>query len=160
MPFIEKLGIYHESRPLTPELEISDRVRLHVVFVCSVHSATSAVLAVVGDGRSGDPLHERDDKRDVYEGEVSEVDTVSELVRRVDGVVDGLRPLVDVARGSAGGECGDVFEEVEEGLPILPYVSITSGMNSLCTAAAAALYLLFFYVSRFAMGPSLGAELP
>ena len=78
--FIERLGIYHESRPLTPELEISDRVRLHVVFVCSVHSATSAVLAVVGDGRSGDPLHERD----VYEGEVSEVDTVSELVRRVD----------------------------------------------------------------------------
>ena len=72
------------------------------------------MLAVVGDGRSGDPLHERDDKRDVYEGEVSEVDTVSELVRRVDGVVDGLRPLVDVARGSAGGECGDVFEEVEE----------------------------------------------
>ena len=72
------------------------------------------MLAVVGDGRSGDPLHERDDKRDVYEGEVSEVDSVSELVRRVDGVVDGLRPLVDVARGSAGGECGDVFEEVEE----------------------------------------------
>ena len=72
------------------------------------------MLAVVGDGRSGDPLHERDDKRDVYEGEVSEVDTVSELVRRVDGVVDGLRPLVDVARGSAGGECGDVFEEVDE----------------------------------------------
>ena len=30
----------------------------------------------------------------MYEGEVSEVDTVSELVRRVDGVVDGLRPLV------------------------------------------------------------------
>ena len=60
------------------------------MFVCPVHSATSAVLAVVGDGRSGDPLHERD----VYEGEVSEVDTVSELVRRVDGVVDGLRPLV------------------------------------------------------------------
>ena len=39
---------------------------------------------------------------------------VSELVRRVDGVVDGLRPLVDVARGSAGGVCGDVFEEVKE----------------------------------------------
>ena len=59
--FIEKLGIYHESRPLTPELEISDRVRLHVVFMCTVHPATSAVLAVVGDGRSGDPLHERRD---------------------------------------------------------------------------------------------------
>ena len=72
------------------------------------------MLAVVGDCRSGDPLHERDDKRDVYEGEVSEVDSVSELVRRVDGVVDGLRSLVDVARGSVGGVCGDVFEEVEE----------------------------------------------
>ena len=67
---VENLGVYHESRPLTPKLGVSDRVRLHVVFVCSVHSATSAVLAVVGDGRSGDPLHERDDKRDVYEGEV------------------------------------------------------------------------------------------
>ena len=40
------------------------------------------MLAVVGDGRSGDPLHERDDKRDVYEGEVAKVDLVSELVRR------------------------------------------------------------------------------
>ena len=53
-------------------------------------------MAVVGDGRSGDPLHERDDKRDVYKGEVAMVDSVSELVRRVDGVVDGLRSLVDV----------------------------------------------------------------
>ena len=72
------------------------------------------MLAVVGDGRSGDPLHERDDKRDVYEGEVAKVDSVSELVRRVDGVVDGLRSLVDVARGSVGGVCSNVFEEVEE----------------------------------------------
>ena len=47
-------------------------------------------MAVVGDGRSGDPLHERDDKRDVYEGEVTKVDLVSDLVRRVDGVVEGL----------------------------------------------------------------------
>ena len=45
----------------------------------------------------------------MYKGEVAKVDSVSELVRRVDGVVDGLRPLVDVARGSAGGVCGDVF---------------------------------------------------
>ena len=71
-------------------------------------------MAVVGDGRSGDPLHERDDKSDVYEGEVAMVDSVSELVRRVDGVVDGLRSLVDVARGSVGGVCSNVFEEVEE----------------------------------------------
>ena len=48
-------------------------------------------MAVVGDGRSGDPLHERDDKRDVYEGEVAKVDSVSELVRRVDRVVVGVR---------------------------------------------------------------------
>ena len=81
------LGVYHESRLLTPKLGVSDRVRLHVVFVRTVHSATSAVMAVVGDGRSGDPLHERDDKSDVYEGEVAMVDSVSELVRRVDGVV-------------------------------------------------------------------------
>ena len=40
-------------------------------------------MAVVGDGRSGDPLHERDDKRDVYEGEVAKADSVSERVRRV-----------------------------------------------------------------------------
>ena len=73
-------------------------------------------MAVVGHGRSGDPLHERDDKRDVYEGEVAMVDSVSELVRRVDGVVDGLRSLVDVARGSVGGVCGDAFKEVEDRL--------------------------------------------
>jgi hypothetical protein len=46
--------------------------------------------------------------RDVYEGEVAKVDSVSELVRRVDGVVDGLRSLVGAARGSVGGVCGDV----------------------------------------------------
>ena len=57
-------------------------------------------MAVVGDGRSVDPLHERDDKRDVYEGEIAKVDLVSELVRRVDGVVDGLPSLVGVARDS------------------------------------------------------------
>ena len=67
--------------------------------MCTVHPATSAVLAVVGDGRPDDPLNERGDKRDVYEGEVAKVDSVSELVRGVDGVVDGLRSLVDVARG-------------------------------------------------------------
>ena len=34
--FIENLkGVYHESRPLTPKLGVSDRVRLHVVFVCT-----------------------------------------------------------------------------------------------------------------------------
>ena len=48
-----------------------DGVRLHVVFVSAVHPVASPVVAVVGDGRSGDPLHERGDKRDVYEGEVA-----------------------------------------------------------------------------------------
>jgi len=42
------------------------------------------------------------------------VDSVPELVWRGYGVVDGLRSLVDVARGSLGGVCSDVFEEVEE----------------------------------------------
>ena len=59
--------------------------------MCTVHPATSAVMAVVGDGRSGDPLHQRDDKRGVYEGEVAKVGSVSELVRRVDVVVVGVR---------------------------------------------------------------------
>ena len=56
------------------------------MFVCTVHSATSAVIAVVGDGRSGDPLHERDDKRDVYEGEVAKVDwfRVTHTINRLD----------------------------------------------------------------------------
>ena len=47
--FIEKLGTFvFTTNPdqQTPNLGVSDRVRLHVVFVCSVHSATSAVLAV------------------------------------------------------------------------------------------------------------------
>ena len=56
---VTKVGVYHESRPLTPKLGVSDRVRLHVVFVRAVRSAASAVMAVVGDSRSGDPLHKR-----------------------------------------------------------------------------------------------------
>ena len=72
------------------------------------------MVAVVGDDRSGNPLHERCDKSDVYEGEVAQVDMVPELVGRFDGVIDGLRSLVDVARGSVGGVTGNVFEEVEE----------------------------------------------
>ena len=39
---------------------------------------------------------------------------VSELVGRFDGIIDGLRSLVAVARGSVGSVCGAVFEEVEE----------------------------------------------
>ena len=62
----------------TPNLGVSDRVRLHVVFM---RTAASAVLAVVGDGRSGDPLHERGDKRKVYDSEVAKVDPVLELTR-------------------------------------------------------------------------------
>ena len=42
------------------------------------------------------------------------MDSVSELVWRGDGVADGLRSLVDVARGSLGEVCSGVFEEVEE----------------------------------------------
>ena len=72
------------------------------------------VVSVVGDDRSGDPLHERCDESDVYEGEIAQVDVVPELVGWFDGVIDGLCSLVDVARGSVGGVAGNVFEEVEE----------------------------------------------
>ena len=72
------------------------------------------MVSVVGDDRSGDPLHERCDESDVYEGEVAQVDMVPELVGWFDGVINGLRSLVDVARGSVGGVTGNVFEEVEE----------------------------------------------
>ena len=53
-------------------------------------------------------------KSEVYEGEVAQVNMVPELVGRFDGVIDGLRSLVDVARGSVGGVRSDVFEEVKE----------------------------------------------
>jgi len=136
---------------------------LLIVIVSAVHPLTSAVLAVVGDGRSGDPLHERGDKRDVYEGEVAKVDFVSELVRRVDGVVDGLRSLVDVARGSVGGVCGDVFEEVEERFAH-PSVRVHHERDEFLmhrrSRSLVRRYLLFFSVSRFMMGSPLGAELP
>ena len=39
---------------------------MHVVLVSAVHPMARAVLAIVGDGRSGDSLHLRDDKCDVY----------------------------------------------------------------------------------------------
>ena len=53
------------------------------------------MVSVVGDDGSGDPLHERCDESDVYEGEVAQVDVVPELVGWFDGVINGLRSLVD-----------------------------------------------------------------
>ena len=82
---------------------VCNRVRLGVKFVCAVYSASGPMVSVAGDDRSGDPLHERCDKSDVYEGEVSQADVVPELVGWFDGVIDGLCSLVDVARGSVGG---------------------------------------------------------
>ena len=41
------------------------------------------MVSVVGDDRSGDPLHERCDESDVYKGEVAQVDVVPELARWV-----------------------------------------------------------------------------
>ena len=82
--------------------------------MCTVYSASGPVVSVVGDDRSGDPLHERCDESDVYEGEIAQVDVVPELVGWFDGVINGLRSLVDVARDSVGGVTGDVFEEIEE----------------------------------------------
>ena len=52
--------------------------------MCTVYSASGPVVSVVGDDRSGDPLHERCDESDVYEGEVAQVDVVPELVGRFD----------------------------------------------------------------------------
>ena len=72
------------------------------------------MVSVVGDDRSGDPLHARCDESDVYKGEVAQVGMVPDLVGRFDGVINGLRSLVDVAQGSVGGVTGNVFEEVEE----------------------------------------------
>ena len=48
------------------------------------------MVSVAGDDRSGDPLHERCDESDVYEGEVSQADVVPELVGWFDGVINGL----------------------------------------------------------------------
>ena len=72
------------------------------------------MVSVVGDDRSGDPLHARCDESDVYKGEVAQVGMVPDLVGRFDGVINGLRSLVDVAQGSVGGVTGNVFQEVEE----------------------------------------------
>jgi hypothetical protein len=44
------------------------------------------MVSVVGDDGSGDPLHERCDESDVYEGEVAQVDVVPELVGWFDGI--------------------------------------------------------------------------
>ena len=43
------------------------------------------------------------------------MDMVPELVGRFDGIIDGLRSLVEVARDSVGGVGGDVFDEVDPG---------------------------------------------
>ena len=47
---------------------VCNRVRRGVKFVCTVCSASGPAVSVVGDDRSGDPLHERCDESDVYEG--------------------------------------------------------------------------------------------
>ena len=69
---------------------VCNRVRLGVKFVCTVYSASGPMVSVVGDDGSGDPLHERCDESDVYEGEVAQVDMVPELVGWFDGVINGL----------------------------------------------------------------------
>ena len=43
-------------------------------------SRVGPLVSVVEDDRSGDPLHERCDESDVYEGEIAERDVVPELV--------------------------------------------------------------------------------
>ena len=46
-------------------------IRLLVKFMCTVYPVTGAVVVVVGDGRSGDPLHERGEKSDADELKVA-----------------------------------------------------------------------------------------
>ena len=67
-----------------------------VKFVCTVYSASGPMVSVVGDDGSGDPLHERCNESDVYEGEIAQVDVVPELVGWFDGVINGLRSLQNI----------------------------------------------------------------
>jgi hypothetical protein len=46
------------------------------------------VVSVVGDDRSGDPLHGRCDESDVYEGKVAQVGMVPDLVGRLNTLAD------------------------------------------------------------------------
>ena len=64
-----------------------------VKFVCTVCSASGPMVSVVGDDGSGDPLHERCDESDVYEGEVAQVDVVPELVGWFDGIHSFIRVI-------------------------------------------------------------------
>ena len=59
-------------------------------------SRVGPLVSVVGDDRSGDPLHERCDESDVYKGEIAQVDVVPELVGWFDGVINGLRSLQNI----------------------------------------------------------------
>ncbi len=72
---------------------VCNRVRLGVKFVCTVYSASGPMVSVVGDDGSGDPLHERCDESDVYEGEVAQVDVVPELVGWFDGIHSFIRVI-------------------------------------------------------------------
>ena len=110
------------------------------------------------------PTWRRCSRRRVSSEVISAMCTMAKLRRWIrfrsslgggDGAVDGLRSPIDVARGSVGGVCGDVFEEIEERFAHLSG-RVHHGMNSLCTAAAATLYLLFFSVSRFTNGVATG----
>ena len=56
------------------------------------------------------------DKSDVYGGEVAQVDPVSELVGRFDGIIDGLCSLFDVAGGSVGGVRSNGFKRMSQAL--------------------------------------------
>ena len=46
------------------------------------------MVSVVGDDRSGDPLHERCDASDVYKGKVAQVGMVPDLVGRLNTLAD------------------------------------------------------------------------
>ena len=85
---------------------------------------------------------------------------VPDLVGRFDGVIDGLRSLVDVARGSVGGVTGNVFEEVEERFAHPSVCVHHERYEFLVHCGRRVLNLRFFSALRFAIGSPVGAALP
>ena len=88
---------------------VGNWVRLGVSFVCTVCSASGPVVSVVGDDRSGDPLHERCDESDVYEGKVAQVGMVPDLVGRLNTLADRKSTIYHIKRVSCNNIPSYVF---------------------------------------------------
>ena len=61
--------------------------------MCTVYSASGPVVSVVGDDRSGDPLHERCDESDVDKGTGPQVGMVPDLVGRLNTIADSTSTI-------------------------------------------------------------------